>query len=167
MNPIEYKVKLKNSLDAFFNVSLDKEFQNKKFDLFANFRSRNARYMLSKKAEIYAYKSNEYVFYNNVESVIDNNILDSMKNFLTKNVDNIIEVDNEHMSSMMNVIYTTNGGITEEIKKKIRKFSFYKSYKLGFKGWVNTRLIVVDLSTNEIYTNKLARKEGKKFLFKN
>lgn len=167
MNYVEYRTKLKDSLDAYFNVTLNKEVINKKFDLFANFNSRNARYMLSKKAEIYAYKSNEYVFYNNIETLIDIETLESMKNFLSENVDNIIEIDNEHMSSLINVIYTVNGGITEEMKKKIKKFNFYKSYKFGFRGWVNTRLVVIDLSSNEIYTNKLARKEGKKFFFKN
>lgn len=167
MNCLEYKAKLKGSLEAYFNVTLNKEVINKKFDLFADFNSRNARYMLSKKAEIYAYKSNEYVFYNNIETEINKDVLESMKNFLTENIDNIIEVDNEHMNSIINVVYTINGGITEEIKKKIKKFSFYKSFKFGFKGWVNTRLIVIDLRTNEIYTNKLARKDGKKFLFNN
>lgn len=167
MNSLEYKSKLKDSLEAYFDVSLDKELINNKFDIYANFNSRNAKYMLSKKAEIYAYKSNEYVFYKNINQSIHKGFSREIKEYILNNTNELLQLDKEHMSSIINVIFTISGGLTEEIIKEIKSFKLFKNFNFGFNGWMNTRLIVIDLNTNEIYTNKFGKKDGKKFLFNN
>jgi hypothetical protein len=167
MDYSEYKAKLKDSLEAYFDVCLDKKLIDRKFDIYANFNARNAKYMVSKKAEIYAYKSNEYVFYKNLNESIHKGFSKKIKEYFLNNTNELFNLDEEHMSSIVNVIFTTTGGITEEIIKEIQSFKLFKNFSFGFKGWMNTRLIVIDLNSNEIYTNKFGKKEGEKFLFKN
>ncbi len=167
LNSISYREKLKGSLDAYFNVDLDKEVYNKKFDLYATFNQRNAKYMLVKKAEIYAFKTDEYVFYKHFEKNLKVSDIETIKIFIENNIDDMVNVDKEHMTSILNFVITVDNSIEDETLKAIKKFKFHKSFKFGLNGWSDVRLIVIDLKKDELYSNKFGKKDGKKFLFKN
>ncbi|WP_461207566.1 hypothetical protein [Clostridium sp. DL1XJH146] len=167
LNSVSYKEKLKDSLDAYFNVDLDKEVYNKKFDLYASFNQRNAKYMLVKNAEIYAFKTDEYVFYEHFEETLKISDIETIKEFIESNINEMVHVDKEHMSSIFNFIITVDNGIDDETLKAIKKFKFHKSFKFGLNGWSDVRLMVIDLEKDELYSNRFAKKEGKRFLFQN
>ena len=58
------------------------------------------------------------------------------------------------MSTIITGIYITDKLFTPEALELGRKFKFNKNFALGLKGWCNIQIILVELGTNQIYTNK-------------
>lgn len=159
---MEYSAFLRSGLERFFDITEDYKLGNNQFDMFANFNQRNAKYLLMKKFEMYAYQSNEYIFHKKMDS-FGQQELEWLKSFYETHVDDIVTFNSEHMSSTVTVIIETDMP-SDEIQKKIAKFKYYKSYSFGLKGWVNGKILLIDSSKNRGIGNKLGQKDLERFL---
>ncbi|WP_138207722.1 hypothetical protein [Haloimpatiens lingqiaonensis] len=164
MNNIEYMKELSERLKAYYNVSFDISLKDRKFEMFAKFNNRTSRYVLMKKSEIYAFENNEFIFYKNVEKLSKEDLFE-IKDFVQKNIEHIVKVNDEHMSSTITFIFCGNIILDKETIKAIQGFRYYKSFLWGIKGWVNVKFIFVNPETWDIYTNKYGEGDRKKFLF--
>ncbi len=145
---------LKNNYSSLFDFQDNFQLGSYSFDLYASYYQENIKYFGSKKLEIYSFTNNEHLF---LKDLGDQEVsFEKLKDFFSYVHKNFIVVDDKHMSSVITVIYLVNK-LTKESQKKIKKFSFYKSYLLGLKGFVNGKLIVIDKTTNLAYENKLAK----------
>lgn len=163
MNSSEYLIKLKNSLARYFDMELDKTLGGKRFSLYGRYYTRNAKYFALKKIEVYSFTVNEYILYNNCNRVnID--YINELEDYIKDHVDDIVIRDEECMSSGITFLISSEEDIDKETIKAVKKFKFYKSYNWGFKGWVNVKLIFVNLKTNQTYSNTLGRREEKRFI---
>jgi len=163
MNSNEYLNKLESNLKRYFDIELDKELSGKRFSLYGRYYTRNAKYFALKKIEVYSFTVNEYILYNNCDCV-NVEYINELKDYLNNHVDDIIIRDKEYMSSGITFLVSSEGNIDKETIKAVKKFKFYKSYNWGFKGWVNVKLIFVNIKTNQTYSNALGRKEEKRFI---
>ncbi|MFA9422436.1 MAG: hypothetical protein ACERLG_02590 [Sedimentibacter sp.] len=163
MNSSEYLDKLKISLTRYFDMELDKTIGGKRFSLYGRYYTRNAKYFASRKIEIYSFIVNEYVLYNNCNHV-DANYINELKDYIEIYVDDIVMQDKESMSSGITFLISTEESVNKDTLKAVKNFKFYKSYSLGFKGWVNVKIILVDLKTNKAYSNALGRRDKKGFI---
>ncbi len=153
------KNNLKNNYSNVFDFEDEFVLGEYKFDLYAKFYQENLKYFGSKKVELYSFTNNEYLFYKNLgDKRIDFN---QIKDIFLYAYKNLVQVDDKHMSSLLTQIYSINS-LTDSEKKQIKKFSFYKSYMFGLKGYVNGKLIVLDLGANEAYENKMAKGDALK-----
>lgn len=159
---MEYKAYLRTSLERYFDIEDNYQVGNHHFDTYANFNQRNAKYMLMKKYEMYAFQNNEYVFHKKFESFGPEE-LEWLQEFFDTHIDDIVSYDSEHMSSTVTLIIESQMP-SKEIQKKISKFKFYKSYSFGLKGWVNAKVILIDPTINSGIGNKLGQKSLKRFL---
>ena len=158
-----YKEYLKESLQAYFDIEENYELGQEKFDLYASFNQRNAKYMLLKNVEVYAFTSNEYIFHKKMESAISDAEILWIKAFIKENLDKIVSHDGEHMSSVLTFIF--EGPMPDEkTQKKIEKFKYYKSFSFGLKGWVNTKVMLIDPVQKDGITNKLGRQDLQRFI---
>jgi hypothetical protein len=130
----------------------------------AVFNQRSARYMVMKSAEIFAFKNNEYIFYKRLDGKLNNELLEKFDNFLNEHFHEIVQVDKEHMSSVITFIICSDETPDDVIIKKIKKFKFYKSFSFGLKGWVNAKLIFINPNNESVIVNKFA-KGTEKILF--
>lgn len=162
LNDKSYLEFLKDRLARYFDLYENVKYDEMHFDLFAEFKQRNSRYMLSKRVEVYSFEENELLFYNKLNREIQAKDLDNIKNFLDLNLNKIINIENDHMSSIVTFIIHTDCEINDILKNKIKKSKYYKSFLFGLKGWVNCKIIVID-KDNNILTNKLGRKDKEKF----
>ena len=158
-----YRTFLKGGLERYFDIQEDYKLGNHNFDLFASFNQRNAKYMLLKDIEVYAFQNNEYILHRKLDHTFDNNDLEWLKRFLDNNLDQIVSCDKEHMSSVVTFIFESTMP-NEKIQKQLSKFKYYKSFSFGLKGWVNVKVMLVDPISNGGITNKLAKGDLKRFL---
>jgi hypothetical protein len=151
LNIIEKK--LKNSFDIKRNYTLN----NIQFDMFAEYHLRNERYVLVKKAVVYAFENNEYSFIKYCGK-LDKDYLQKVINTLTDSVQSIVKPDKEHMSSTITLVIVTENFINNKdkdvITKIISKFKYNKGFAFGFKGWADIRLVLVSLNEDFMATNK-------------
>ncbi len=145
---------LKKNFSHLFNFEDNYVLGEYSFDLYAKFYQENLKYFGSKKVKIYEFNNNEHLF---VKKIKDGNLdIDYVNSCFLYMYDNFIKPDSNHMSSLITLIYVVES-LDDEIKKKVKKFSFYKSYKFGFNGYVNGKLIVIENSTGIAYESKLAK----------
>lgn len=163
MNSNEYLNKLNDSLTRYFDIELDKCIGGKRFSLYGRYYTRNAKYFALKKVEVYSFIVNEYILYNNSNRV-DVDFVNELNNYIKEHVDDIVIRDKECMSSGITFLISSEEDIDKETIKAVKKFKFYKSYNWGFKGWVNVKLIFINLKTNQTYSNILGRREKKRFI---
>ncbi len=150
---------LKTNYSHVFDFKDGFVFGNHNFELYARYSQENLKYFGSKKIEIYSFSNNEHLFVKNLGNKAIN--FEELKAFFLDVYSNFIEVDDKHMSTLITVILAVEG-IDDETKRLVTKFKFYKSYMFGLKGFVNGKLIVVDISDNKAYENKLAKGDAVK-----
>ncbi len=145
---------LKDNFSHLFNFEDDFKVGDYSFDLYAKYYQENLKYFGSKKLKIYEFTNNEHLFIKDLKDEKFN--LDKVLGCFLYMYDNFIDADENHMSSLITLIYLVDG-VDDEMIKKIKKFKFYKSYKFGFRGYVNGKLIVLDKNQHIAYENKMAR----------
>ncbi|MDW5299635.1 MAG: hypothetical protein SA378_05800 [Sedimentibacter sp.] len=163
MNRSEYLDKLKDSLTRYFDIELDKTLCGKMFSLYGRYYTKNSKYFALKNIEIYSFTVNEYILYNNYNTVTVESINELM-DYIKNNIDDIVIRDKDYMSSNITFLISSENSIDKDTIKAVKNFKFYKSYNLGLKGWVNVKLILIDLKTNQAYSNALGRREKKRFI---
>lgn len=141
--------KLQNNFDIKRNYIID----DYKYDFFAEYHLRNERYILTKKTVIDAMEVNEYCFIKYFNS-INQYDLQSFIESLIKNIDILVTISRDHMSSIITGIIVLDNRPSDEIINNIRKFKYHKGFAFGFKGWVDIRLILVTMNEQYIVSNK-------------
>ncbi|MEK6263972.1 MAG: hypothetical protein N2B06_04280 [Clostridium sp.] len=159
-----YMDQLIKKFESNFDIEYNRQLGEINFDFAGEFNQRSIKYMFMKAAEVYAFKSHEYVFYKEIDYKFEEPYLAKLKSIIEENMNNIIKMDSEHMASVITFIFSSTESPSVEIVETIKKFKFYKSFLLGFKGWVNVKLIFINSNTNKVITNKFARGSEKFFV---
>jgi len=162
MNFADYKEKMKERLIRYFDIEEDFKYKDYIFDLYGIYNLRNEKYLASKKLTIYAFENNEYIFLKHYPE-INVFVLDGFIEILKESIDDFITPHDEHMSSTITGLLAVDSLDDEELIKKIKKFKFQKSFLFGLKGWVDIRLIIVDLNKEILITCKKGKKSVKFF----
>lgn len=155
--------KLKNSFDIKRNYLVN----NFRYDMFAEYHLRNEKYVLLKNAVVYAFENNEYYLIKYCEK-LNKNTLRKLMNNLIESVEPVVKPSKEHMSSIITGVIVTDNIHNEdkdEIIKTIRRFKYNKGFALGFKGWVDIRIVLVSLNEELIATNKKGKEVSEVFVF--
>lgn len=159
----EYADFLTRKLEGSFDLEYERTIDNVFFDITGKYYRRSARYMISKNLEIYAQQNNEYLFFKEYSrTILDGDILD-LHDFLKRNIDDLIEVNDDHMESVIILLLSCRLPVEDSTRRRIEKFKFYKSYKFGFNGWVNGKIIVVDPFSGKYISNKFGRRVEKNY----
>lgn len=77
---------------------------------------------------------------------------------MANHINSLITPNHEHMSSTITGVILYDNSIEKELIKKIEKFNFQKSFKLGLNGWVDIRIIAINLSEKKIIGSKKSTK---------
>ncbi|HPX70281.1 MAG TPA: hypothetical protein PLO47_00930 [Bacillota bacterium] len=152
---------LKNNLMSLFDFTEDYMLGDVVIPLYGKFYMRNSRYVGSKKIEMYASTIFEHMLYYKHEGEFLTKDFEKLEKTIIDNFDNLLEIDDVHMSSLITLIVEASG-VAEDLKDKIKKYKFKKTFSFGLKGWADIKLIVLDRSENVAYESKIARGDSKK-----
>ena len=156
INAEEYINNLKEMYRSYFDLKENTEIADKKFDLYAFSHIKNEKYFATESLKIWEYAKYEHCLINKINTSESNLLPD--KNFLKNAVDEVIELHRNHKQSYLTLIKISENGIDQDQVENIQNFSYSKSFYFGFRGWLDLRLIVVDLKNNKVYTNEEGNK---------
>ncbi|HOA16182.1 MAG TPA: hypothetical protein PLT03_05680 [Bacillota bacterium] len=152
----EYLDNIEKKLVRSFDITRGYSLGGVDYDMFAEYHIRNEKYVLSKKAVIYAIESNEYCFLKRFD-LIDRAAVSSFTDGIIRSIDEIVKPDTNHMCSMITGVMILDGNQEiglDDAMGEVRRFRYHKSFSLGFKGWVDFRLLLVSLKGGVIAANK-------------
>lgn len=152
MNQEEYLEKLLPSYQSYFDIERDVILENHTLAATAFFHSRSEKYILTKKAQLWATEMNEYVYFAFADVLTADDFLSLKETVLPAGLQKI-KPHKEHMYSYVSLVVVADL-VAEDAKKEIQKTKYHKTYQFSLHGWMYLRVAVVELSNNHIYTNK-------------
>lgn len=69
------------------------------------------------------------------------------------------------MYSYVTLIFITNNIDDIEMKKRIKKYKFERNYLFLIRGYIQSRIVLIDLERKEITTNKIGKKLEKLYKY--
>lgn len=139
---------MQNQFNIYENYTVD----DYSFDFMGEYILTNSKYFLDKKKIIWSYDNREYIFAKELNNLSKDYLDKTLLTFTDYAMKNLIQVDENHMSTTITLFVSTNH-IDEVLKSKIPKIKKRKSYMLGLKGYSSLRLILFNKSTNEFIYN--------------
>lgn len=125
------------------------------FQAEATFRSRNEQYFLLKSARISEADSNEFVYFHTTD-YLDSPTLADLDSCAWERGIGQVRPDYHHNRTDVALIILAEK-ISEDAKMQIKKLKHSKSYKFGLNGFSNYRVLALELSTSQLYCNRLGK----------
>ena len=116
---------------------------------------RESRYVLVKRAELWAAESHEYLYLWSLEQ-LDGAALETVFARVLEDGESRIRPHAQHMHTYLTavVLYDSASPETLEQLKKLKK---RREYRLSLHGWMEFRIAAVDVSTAEVTANRSGR----------
>lgn len=147
-----------DKLSSNFDIKKNEILDGIEYDFLGIYSEETSKYIISKEMIYDSFSSNETVL---CKTFLDNNFrIDSetLKKYIIRNLSFFKGKKENHMSSMITFIYI-GGDILDIDKNSIKKFKFHKSFLFGIKGWINVKIIYIDIINKKIITNKIGKKD--------
>ncbi len=144
--------------EAYYDIRRDYLFEGKQFPAFAEFHTYGEKYVLTKRAKLWEVNTHDFMFFEIVDE-LDENQLSSAVDFITTKALRKVNPSSNHMSSALTLVIIANR-CSDEAFKRVKSIRFRKNFWLGFRGWTDLRLAVVDLSRpqgKEVATNTVGK----------
>lgn len=162
MTKEELLERLLHSYEQSFDIERPYELDGEEYDAFAAFNVVSAKYVLSKKAELWRAQCYEYVFF----QVADTVTVPQLEAF-ARQIENTIEPKmvrhgeklppENHMYSFITGIFICDHEVSEEVRKWLHKYKYMKNYRFTIRGYCDARVAVFDLESRKIFGNAAAR----------
>lgn len=162
MTGTELMEKLIDSYRSAFDIERPYYINGDIYDAYASFNVSSAKYVLVKKAQLWKADCYEHSFFAHKDVLREKdlehfyqNIVDFIEPQLVREGKECTEKD--HMYTYITGIFIAENGITDEMKKVIKKFKFFKNYKFGIRGYSEARILVFDMKSSKVIGNRAAR----------
>ncbi len=158
----EYLKDLLYRYQVNFDISENYKLGNVTYPAYAYFHSFSEKYVLRKEAQLWAVNAFEHVFFM-TEDELSEATLDSIREHITEIIEpQLVRKDGkypqkDHMCSYITFVLLTDGEISDDVKKAVKKFKFDKGYMFNFRGHSEARIAAVSMKTEEIVTNSNAK----------
>lgn len=154
MNISEMTDRILKSYESYYNIKRDEEVPPP-FVAQAFFRSRNEQYILIKSAKLSEQESNEFVFFAN-EGHLDVERLRALDERAWNTGLSYVVPHKVHRNSDVTLVIVAET-VSRDAVSAIKKLHHYKSYRMGFQGWSNYRIIVLENSSGLLTYNRQGR----------
>lgn len=155
----DFKRILKDKLLRSFKIEEGENLAGERFDILGRYDEKIGRYFAFKELTFDSFGSNEVIMCREHREGISGETIENIKRYLRENYREIAPVREDHMCTVLTFILI--GRIEEGDVKRIKGFDFYRSYLLGLKGWINTKIICVDPEEERVVCNRLGERELK------
>lgn len=149
------------SLEKYFDIKMDTVIQGIPVAAEAAFYSRSEKYVLMKKARIWAAEANETMFFV-LSDYLDEGFYDQCVSTLWNEGTGRIRPHKEHMYTYVTLVFLADS-VSDEVKKKAGKTSGHKDFLFSLHGWSDLRIAVKDMGDGSVQTNRMGRELKKMF----
>ncbi|MDD6456812.1 MAG: hypothetical protein PUF59_09550 [Lachnospiraceae bacterium] len=149
------------SYSDYFDIIRDTSYQNLPVAAEAAFHSRSEKYVLVKKAQLWAAEAHEYVFFVRVEH-LDADTFRAYNTHLLEEGLSRVEPKKDHMYTYVTVLFLAES-VAPEVPKLIARTRCHRDYRMSLYGWMDYRVAARDCASKKIFTNWAGRPLKKTF----
>lgn len=132
------------------------------FPLCGRFQMERSRYLLTREHKLWEAVSNEYVFFHVCRN-LDLNYGEQLDKFLRQIAEPLYVRKEQkypptnHMYSYLTMILITDREVGEDFRNFIQRYKYNKNYLLTFRGYLETRMVLIHSEKNLILTNRAGK----------
>lgn len=162
MTGSELLEKLVESYRSSFNIEQPYPINGYVYDAYASFNVSSSKYVLVKKAQLWKADCFEHTFFAHKDILKEQDLTQFHQNIVDYIEPQLVREGREctkkdHMYTYITGIFIVEDGVTDEVKKAVKGFKFFRNYKLGFRGYSEARLLVFDMKAGKVIGNRAAR----------
>jgi len=151
-----YLGRLKNKYQEYFDLKEQPAFFPFPLDLYAHFYQNNEKFFGSKRVNLWRMTTDEHCFLKIYDS-LDAAQVEDMVNALKLIISYVVKPSHDHMKTILTGVIITNNTVSSETIDYIEKFRYSQSFKFYLHGWCDLRLILINLSSGQVFTNKAGK----------
>lgn len=154
--------RLLRSYRQSFDIERPYVLEGEEYDAYGAFDVTSAKYVLTKKAELWRAQCYEHVFFRRMD-VLTEGELDRFRRQIVEYIEpNMVRHGEKcppenHMYTFVTGIYISEEGISQEVIHRIKRFKYMKNYRFTIRGYCDARLLVFDMKNKKIYGNLAAK----------
>lgn len=149
-------------LRSYFEIERDKMLENETFDLYGKYHMVLGRTFLSKKDIIDKFETNEHTMIKCV-NYLDQRELEEYLAYLSELPKKLVSLNKYHKSTYLNFVLVCSNNVQCDIGT-IKKYRYEKIFGFYFKGFCEVRLVVVELPTGKVFTNRDGKRVKKAYM---
>lgn len=158
----KFMEKVLSAYQEAFDITRPFDVNGHRYDAYAAFNVTSAKYVLVEKAELWRANCYEHTFFSCCPS-FDRETLIRFGTEIEEYIEPQIVrqgrgcMEKDHMYTFITGIFFSEEGISEEMKRAVRKFKFFKNYRFGIRGYSEARILVFDMKNQKVAGNRAAR----------
>ena len=154
---LELRNQLATSLLEAYTANFDITPITDDTSLFArcDYHSRDAQYVLIRKAELWASENHEYLYLHNLSTANISVVNKIMQDTLTDGEPRIIP-HAQHMFTHLSAVILCDQ-IDSDTIAHLKSMKKHRSFWLSLHGWMEFKIAVVDVTTGQIFTNRAGK----------
>lgn len=153
MSKEEILEKLFSSFQVYYNIK--REDVESPFVAEAEFHTHDEQFFLVKSAVISEAESKEYVYFAAEECLDEENLIRLDETAWERGIAHVKPHGNHRNTDVTLIIVADK--ITPEAFEKLPKLRHYQSYRFGFQGWSNYRLVAIEQSSGRAAYNRMGK----------
>lgn len=161
MERADYLDRLLAKYAGTFDIYKPYSVKDKEYPAYGYFFSCNEKYVLMKKATLWAVHAYEHILFMDVEDITSETIKEA-QDLVENHLEPLVRKGNkypekDHMYSYLTVVIVAQHEPSKEVKKLISKFKFDKGYMFSLRGYSEGHLICAVMDSEKVYTNSRAK----------
>lgn len=143
--------KLLESYKAYFNITLFEE-ERKPLTAICEFFEHSEKFVLSRKARLWASEAEEFIYLFDVEKLTLENY-EKCRDYAREDGMKRAHIGPGHMYTYITPIFVCDT-CDADAKKALKKCRIYQSFRFSLHGWMDFHTAVFEVKTNNISTNR-------------
>lgn len=137
-------------------------FHGTEYPAYGAFWSHNEKFLLTKEMKLWETDNREYIFFVECETINEDELAKADR-LLREYVEPELVRKGEkvppanHMYSYMTIIMMTEKPIDEQMKQKLRRYHFSRTYRFHIRGYSEARVLAVNLEDGQLACNAEAK----------
>ncbi len=158
----EYFERLLRSYSDYFDIVRDTSYADLSVAAEAAFHSRSEKYVLVRKAQLWAAEAHEYVFFVRTDR-LDPETYGTYSRVILEEGLSRVKPEKDHMYTYITLLFLADS-VDQEVQKLIAKTRCHKDYLFSIHGWADYRVAAWDGTEQKAYTNRAGRPLKQTFL---
>lgn len=159
----EYLELLRGKYGAYFDTYPDYSILGRRLALYACCHVRNEKFFASRKITLGAFENNEYCLVEGHSAKIYPPEVQDFINFLLNATSELVKPHKEHMSSVVTGVLVSERGFDPKAIHIGTRFKHSRSFWFGLHGWYSVGLLLVDLSSGQVYASPKGKEVVKSY----
>ena len=163
MQTAEYFEKLLPYYEGSFDLEKPAHIQGREYAACGAFHAHVDKYVLVKKAQIWAVDSHEYCLFATYEQAPGQEEIGQLKKVMEEYMEPVLarkgqpSMPKDHMYTYLTLVLITAKSPDASALRAVKRFRFQKFYHFYLRGYSEGRIVLVDLEGKKIYTSRDGR----------